>query len=307
MLSICTSVYQETDSLEIFIRSVFGNASKPQEIEIIIANDEAYQPTSELLNRLSLEFPNLVYFNNPKESRVKFFKNRVKFYRRNEIFNSEELDDMTETIGRYERGELSSLWFPPGGLYNRAAKLSHGDTILLVPADYICFGDLTKLYEAYKAIPGDIIGHFDWVDTTSLDPMPDILGSLRKFKTKQEFNEKTNEWLQQAFSNNVAHVWQQHGMRMVRKDLFEKAGMFDGRWFIRSWNDDSLNRRLEKFAGTYRLLDLDQTKSFNPYFGTTRGKSWNEPNYLYSKYRGVPEIHNYFLSRIQFYLEREGI
>ena len=305
MLSICTSVYRETDSLEIFVRTVFGNASKPQEIEIIVANDENYKPTSELLNRLSLEFPNIIYYNRSKENRVKFLRNRVNFYRREHIFNPEETDNMNETINRYEGNDLDSLWFPPGVLYNKSASLAHGDVLSLVPADYICFGDLTKIYEAYRALPGDVIGHFDWLDTTSLDPMPDVPKITLGLKNHEEFNQVTNHWLQQAFSNNVAHVWQQHGMRMVRKDIFEKAGRFDGRWFTRAWNDDSLNRRMEQYATTYRLMDIDQIKSFNPYFGTIRGVSWREPNYLYSDYRGTPEIHSNFLSRIQFYLEKE--
>lgn len=305
MLSICTSVYQETDSLEIFVRTVFGNASKPAEIEIIVANDGAYPATAEVLNRLSLEFPGLIYYSRTKEQRISFLRNRVEFYRREYIFTPEEIEDMEAIISKYESGELEGLWFPPGKMYNKSAKMAHGDVLLLVPADYICFGDLTKIYESYKSIPGDIIGHFDWLDTTSLDPMPDILGTSRQLKTRQEFGEKTNEWLQQAFGNNVAHVWQQHGMRMVRKDIFEKAGKFDGRWFVRALNDDSLNRRMDQHAFTYRLLDLDQFKSLSPYFGTVRGKSWKEPNYLYSNYRGTPEIHSSFLSRIEFYLEKE--
>ena len=306
MLSICTSIYRETDSLEVFVRTVFGNASNPSEIEIVVANDETHPETAEVLSRLSLEFPNLIHFSRTKRERVKFLRNIVNFYRRNEIFTSEELQDMEDRISQYESGELASLWFPPGKLFNKAAKIARGDVLLFVPADYICFADLTKIYEGYKKIPGDVVGHFDWLDTTSLDPMPDILSVVRDLKGRVEFNEATNDWLQQAFSNNVGHVWQQHGMRMVKKEIFEKAGGFDGRWFVRSWNDDSLNRRLEQHADAHRLLDLDLTKNYNPYFGTLRGKSWREPTYLCSKYSGLPEIHNSFLSRVQFYLEREG-
>jgi len=306
MLSICTSIYRETDSLEVFVRTVFGNASTPSEIEIIVANDETSPATADLLSRLALEFPNLRSFSRTKTQRIKFLRNRVEFYKRENIFSPEELTNMDERINQYESGELETLWFPPGVLYNKAAKMASGDVLLLVPADYICFGDLSKIYEAFKNIPGDIVGHFDWLDTTSLDPMPDILNIVRKTKPKDEFHAVTNDWLQQAFANNVGHVWQQHGMRMVKKDVFEKAGCYDGRWFTRSWNEDSLNRRMEQFANAHRLMELDQTKSFNPYFGTLRGKSWREPNYLCSFYSGLPEIHSQFLSRIQFYLEREA-
>ena len=306
MLSICTSIFREIGSLEVFVRTVFGNASTPSEIEIIVANDGADPATAEVLDRLGLEFPNLIHFSRTKDQRIKFLRNTVDFYRRNEIFTSEELQDMDNRILQYENGELESIWFPPGKLYNKAVKMAHGDVLLLVPADYICFGDLSKIYEAYKSIPGDIIGHFDWLDTTSLDPMPDILSTVRSVKTGDQFHVVTNEWLQQAFANNVGHVWNQHGMRMVRKDIFEKAGGYDGRWFTRAWCEDYMNRKMERFAEAHRLMELDQTKSFNPYFGTLRGKSWREPNYLCSMYSGLPEIHSQFLSRIQFYIEREG-
>lgn len=306
MLSICTAIYRETDSLEVFVRTVFGNASNPSEIEIIVANDEGYEPTKELLGRLSLEYPNLIYFSRTKQDRVKFLRKAVAFYRRNEIFTTEELQNMEDRILQYENGELESLWFPPGKLQNKASKMAHGDVLLFVPADYICFGDLTRIYEAYKKLPGDVVAHFDWLDTTSLDPMPDILNIVRSIKTRADFHSVTDEWLRQAFTNGVGHVWNQHGMRMVKREVFEKAKGFDGRWFTRSWNDDSLNKRIEQYADAHRLMELDQTKSFNPYFGTLRGKSWREPNYLCSLYSGLPEIHNGFLSRIQFYLEREG-
>jgi len=306
MLSICTAIYKETDSLEVFVRTVFGNASTPSEIEIIVANDGTDPATAEVLSRLSLEFPNLKHFSRTKNQRIKFLKNTISFYKRSEIFTSEEITDMEQRVEQYENGELESIWFPPGKLQNKAAKMARGDVFLFVPADYICFGDLTKIYEAYKNLSGDVIGHFDWLDTTSLDPMPDILNIVRELKTRDEFHAATNDWLQQAFSNGVAHVWMQHGMRMVRRDIFKKAGGFDGRWFIRSWNDDGLNRRLEQYADPSRLMELDQTRSLNPYFGTLRGKSWKEPTYLCSTYKGLPEIHGSFLSRIQFFLERES-
>ncbi len=304
MLSICTSIYRETDSLEVFIRTVFGNASDPSQIEIVVANDESYPPTTDLLSRLSLEYPNLKHFGRSKIERVQFLRKMVNLYRGEKVFDEGELQDMEDRISKYESGELDSIWFPPGKLFNRAASMSSGDVLLFVPADYICFADLSKLYQAFKETPGDIVGHFDWLDTTSLDPMPDVLNVVRGLKTKNEFYEKTNEWLQQAFANNVAHVWQQHGMRMVKREIFEKAGRFDGRWFVRSWNDDYVNRKMSEHAETYRLLDLDRTKLYSPYFGTLRGKSWREPTYLCSKYSGLPEIHNQFLSRIQFQIER---
>ena len=306
MLSICTSIYRETDSLEVFVRSVFGNASVPSEVEIVVANDEAYAPTTEVLNRLSLEFPNLKYFSRTKEQRIKFLKNTIKFYEREKIFTPEETLSMEVRVRQYEGRELDSIWFPPGKLFNKAVKMSCGDVLLFVPSDYICFGDLSKIYQAYKEVPGDVIGHFDWIDTTSLDPMPNVLEILRGLKTHGQFNETTLKWLQQAFANNVAHVWQQHGMRMVKRALFDATGGFDGRWFIRSWNDDCFNQKLQRHAEVHRLIDLGQTHSMNPYFGTLRGKTWKNPNYLCETYSGTPEVHNQFLSRIQFYLEREG-
>jgi len=305
MLSICTSSYRETDSLEIFIRTVFGNASDPSNVEIVIANDGNYLPTKELLTRLSLEFPNLKFFCRTKRKRIKWLSKIVDFYEKENIFTPEVIADMRERIAKYKIGELSSIWFPAGELFNKASQIATGDVLLFVPSDYICFADLSRVYDAFKQTPGDIVGHFEWLDTTSLDPMPDIIGIVRGMKTHQEFKETTDKWLEQAFSNGVAHVWQQHGMRMMTREVFEKARMFDGRWFTRSWNEDSLNERVDQVASRFRLLDLNQFQNLNPYFGTIRGVTWREPEYLSSIYRSIPEVHNEFISKIKFYLERE--
>lgn len=303
MLSICTSIYKETNSFEIFVRSVFGNASDPSEIEIVVANDEGSPEITKLMETLKLEYPNLKHFTRTKRDRIKFLKDTVKFYRDNKIFNEDELSDMDSRIADYQNGKLDSIWFPAGKLFNQAASMASGDVLLFVPADYLCFGDLSQIYKLYKDLPGDVVGYFEWIDTTSLDPMPDVLETLKKTKTHSQFREITGEWLQQAFSNEVTIVPNQHGMRMMRKDIFENAGKFDGRWFMRSWNEDSLNQRMQNFAGTHRLYEINPIKALNPFFGTMRGKAWKFPNYLCSKYDGIPEIHNLFLERVKFYLE----
>jgi len=131
MISICSSIYRETDTLEAFIRCVFGNASDSSQVEVVIYNDEAYPPTTELLKNLRLEFPNLIHISFPKRDRVNFIRENIDFYRKHGIFGTEIIGDMYKILKGYETGEVDRLWFPPGRGYNEAVKASSGDILII--------------------------------------------------------------------------------------------------------------------------------------------------------------------------------
>lgn len=309
MVSVCSSVYRETEQLEIFVRSVLQQASDPENVEIIIINDEGYEPTTKVLQRLSREFPQLKYFIRTKKERCEFIRKQISFYENNQLFSDEIIDDMRWIVDGYEAGLINRLWFPPGELFNLAVSKSRGDVLMISPADYLCTFDISLLYERYLGVKKlerkSFVGHFDWVDFSSLDPMPDICKILCK---KVGVEDLVRNCLNQIDSNSLTVVQGQHGARLIDRESFDKVGGFDGRWFVRAWNDDCFNQKLKTILDpTYRLMDRMQFFETNAYVGALRTKDPPPINYLTQFYNPAqPENHAGFLNPIKAYLEKES-
>ena len=185
MLSVCTATYKETIALEIFIISLFGNASNPKDIELIIYNDEKCLETERVLNSLSLEFPQIKHFAISKDERINEFKERIYFYKKENIFGQKIIDDMYKQIEKYKIDEIDNLWYPPGRLYNKATNKSKGDMLMILPSDYLCFFDATKIYELARESKS-FVGYFDWIDLVSVEDF-DIINELKSFKCHNDF------------------------------------------------------------------------------------------------------------------------
>lgn len=299
MISICSSVYKETDSLEIFVRSVFGNASKPDDVEMIIVNDESYEPTEETLIKLEEEFKQLRHIDFPKKNRIEFFKRVVDFYDSAKIFPPGTTDPMREQIALYESGELERIWYPSGGRYNYACREAKGDYMVICPSDYLFMCDVSMLERFINQIPGEHKElRFDWYDFTSLEPYPDILNIL---KTSKDIRSITKEWMKQAWDNNLMMVHMQHGARIINSTLYPLTRGFDDRWFIRALHEDLFNLASEIYApNPHRIMDYAM-KDCYPFVGPVRGRP-SEYHYLSPLYMGWGELHDNLKEDIKHFL-----
>jgi len=293
MLSVCSSIYRETESLEIFVRSVLGNASDPSQVEVVIVNDEGYGPTTEVLAVLAGEFPQLKYLTITRPERAEFFRRTVAFYKEAGVFPVEDVAEFEGTLDRYEAGELVKLWFSMAHNYNLAVAQSQGDVLMVLPSDYFCFFDATEIYRKYleaKAGTGSFMGLLDWVAFGSLVPLPDVCGILREPKTHGETRRFTLQCLQDALAQNVARGKSQHGARIVDRETFDRVGGFDGRWFVRALPDDLFNRKvMDVIPSPYGLSDRPGFQDVVCFVGSVGVgdpvvKTYFHPRYLSSEY-----------------------
>jgi glycosyltransferase involved in cell wall biosynthesis len=301
MISICSTCYRETDTLEIFVRSIIGNATKPDDLEIIIVNDEGYLPTQEKLFELEKEFKQLQHITFPRKKRIRFFEKVIDFYDGSKIFDSEVIKSMRKQISDYSEGIISRLWYPAGGRFNMACKYAKGDYMIICPSDYLVMTDVSllehhvnNLKDEHKAL------HFDWYDFTSLEPYPDVLEQLRKEK---DIRGLTKGWMEQAMKNNIAMIHMQHGTRIINSSLYPLTRGFDDRWFIRALHEDLFNLSAKVYApGPYRIMDYGAMGITYPFMGPIRGQQ-HPLNYLTPLYDGGVEKHDVFKADIRHYLE----
>jgi hypothetical protein len=301
MISICSTCYHETDQLEIFIRSVIGNATNPNDLEIIIVNDEAWGPTEEILIKLEEEFKQLQHINFPKKDRIKFLRGVVDFYDGTRIFPAKYIPGMRTQIDKYESGEIERLWYPAGGKFNMAANKAKGDTIIFCPSDYLVICDVTLLSQRLLSFTDEFKEmHFDWYDFTSLDPYPDYLAELKE----GDIRRKSIQWFYQALKDGVSMVHMQHGARILTSNLYPLTKGFDDRWFIRALTEDLFNLSAQIYApGKHRIMDYPLTDTY-PFMGPVRNYKPHPIVYLSPDYDGNPETHNAFKEDIKHYLSK---
>lgn len=307
MLSVCTGTYREVRSLEIFVRSLFGNASNPRDIELIICNDEGYPETELLLNSLSLEFPQILHFTVDKNERIEEFKDKIDFYKKENIFEQDIIDDMYKQIDRYKVGDINNLWYSCGRVYNKAVRKATGDMMMILPSDYLIFFDATKIYELARGLK-PFVGHFDWIDFSSVDfdilidfssPDHDIIKEFKTFNSHDNFRDLSRKWLDNYKNRGLTIIAGQHGSRIVDRETFEKVGGFDERWFLRAVADDEFNKKAVKHSKIVRLGDMRQFEELMPYIGAIRPKDFQLPKYLTSFYRCSADVHSQFLEKIR--------
>lgn len=307
MLSVCSSTYRETESLEIFVRSVLGNASDPSRMEVVIVNDEGHGPTAELLEVLSEEFSQLEYLTITRPERAEFFRRTVAFYKETEVFPAKDIKEMEENLDRYEAGEVVKLWFNMAHNYNLAVAKSQGDVLMVLPADYFCFFDATEIYQKYleaKAEVGSFMGLLDWIGFGHFEPMPDVCGTLRELKTHEEIRGFTLRCLQDALDQNVGRGSSNHGARIIDRETFDRVGGFDGRWFVRALGDDLFNEKVidvapPPFGLSYRAGFQDvicRVGTVKP--GDPTGRGYLHPRYF-------PSTHPPWAKAIRAYVGRE--
>lgn len=303
MISICTSIYRETDNLEIFVRSLFGNATSPEMIDLIVVNDENYPSTTAKLNELKKEFPQIKIVPHTREERVKFIKNMIDYYKKEKIFDKKYIKEMRKTLRDYKSGKQDRLWLSMVPKYNMAAKEAKSDILVFMPADYLVFFDMSSFYMKCSLILEDkkiCYGHFDWVDLSALDPT-EILSNLRKCKTTDEFKAYTQSIL---FKGHPVPVQAQHGSRVVNKTLYESVGKFDERWFTRALGDDLFNDKCRAEWGVpYRLLDYSLFLRDPMFIGAVRANNGNH-TYLTPSYTLSVDDHLLFVNKIKEYLCR---
>lgn len=306
MLSICTTIYQDPTALEVFIRTLFGNASEPDLIELIIMNDGEDPETEKVLLELSKEFHQLKHFGVSKRKRIEFFKQKIRYYKERRIFDSEIIYDMHKQVKRYEKNKIKSLWFPAGRGYNASARRSKGDFLLFMPADFICFFDITAIYKEAKKSFGEenvFVGYFDWVDFTSIAPELEAVNAIPTLKGHSEFREFSKKWIEESLKQGLNIVEGQHGSRIINRELFEEIGGFDTRWFLRALTDDLFNEKAKKYQfSAFRLNDKAEMKWTLPYMGSLRPFSVVPSEYLTPKYRTSPDSHLFFLNKIKDYI-----
>lgn len=284
MISICTTIYREPENLEVFVRSMVGNASQP-DFEIIIVDDE--NSTTEKLLELQKEFPQIKIVPHPKEERIKFIQSLIDFYRHEKIFSEEEIGKMEKTLKKYKKTDME-LWLPMPHNYNLASEQATGETLIFMPADYFIFFDIFELEK----------GHFEWIDITSIDPYPDFEELFKTHKTHEEIQALSKVILDQALAQEVTVVTRQHGSRVVSRENFIENGKFDDKWFVRAFGDDLFN---QTHGG---VMQMPGTVFFNtnPYIGAIRAKNPRNHNYLSPDYDSNPDKHLPFLNKIKEYL-----
>ena len=310
MLSVCTGIYRDAISLEIFVRSLFGNASNPKDIELIIYNDEGHIETEQVLNSLTLEFPQIKHFVITKNERIDFFMERIEFYKKENIFEKDIINDMYKQVEMYKADKTKNLWYSPGRVYNKAIHKATGDMLMILPSDYLIFFDATKIYELAKKLK-PIVGHFDWIDFSSVDfdvlidfsPVhSDVIKEFKKFNCHNDFRNLSRKWLDRAKKRGLITVPLQHGSRIIDRETFEKVGSFDERWFLRAVADDEFNRKVSNHSSLTRLGDNSQFEELMPYIGCIRQKDYQLPFYLTSFYVASATVHSKFLDKIRPYL-----
>ncbi len=284
MISICTTIYREPNNLEVFVRSLVGNATK-NDFEIIIVDDE--NSTTKKLKELQKEFPQIKIVPHPKEDRIKYVQSMIDFYKKEKIFTDKEIKKMQKRLDWYSKTNVE-LWLPMPHNYNLASKYATGDMLIFMPADYLIFFDIFKLKE----------GHFEWIDITSTDPYPDFAVLFKKHKTREEIRELTKIILNDAMNQEMTIVTQQHGSRVVSREKFEEKGGFDDRWFIRAFGEDLFNN---KYGGAVRMAGIVSYDTY-PYIGAIRPTNPKSHNYLSPDYGSIPEKHLPFLNKIKEYL-----
>lgn len=278
MISICTSILNEADNLEVFVRSLVGNATD-KNFEIVVVDDE--NSCKSKLEELQREFPQIKRATRSKIDKARFAEGLIKMYRVNHIFESELIDEMEQTLADFRSSKIN-LWLPSAHNFNLAAQYARGDRLVFMPADYLIFFDLSEVID----------GHFDWIDVTSVEPYPDF-SVLKDMKSVGEFKSFTEEILAEAYNQKVATIQQQHGARVVSKQRFEDLGGFDERWFIRAIGDDLFNYK----NGVSRMVDAIGHLT-SPYIGAIRGTSNKEFKYLSPRYSINYDDHKFFFDRI---------
>lgn len=277
MISICTTIYRETENLEVFVRSLVANASQ-KDFEIIIVDDE--NSCTKKLTELQKEFPQIKIVPHSKEDRIKYIETMIDFYKKSKVFLKKQIEGMEERLEEYKKTDME-LWLPMPHNYNLAAKYASGDLLIFMPADYLIFFDIFKLKE----------GHFEWIDITSTEPYPDF--SILPGLTPEEIRAFTTAVLEQAFKNGVTIVERQHGSRVVSRARYDEVGGFDERWFIRAFGEDLFNRIA---TGSARMSEKVAYLTY-PYIGAIRSKNPSKHNYLSPDYDSIPEKH------LPFYLK----
>lgn len=275
MISICTTIYNQPENLEVFVRSMVGNATD-KNFEIVIVDDE--NSCTKKLKELSKEFPQIKRISRSKKQRIKFIQGLIKFYKEIGIFEPEIIKGMEQTLSDYIKKNMR-LWLPMPHNFNLAAKYAKGDTLVFLPADYLIFFDISKLKTDY--------GHFEWIDITSVEPYPD-------FKTVN-----IDELLGMAIKQKVGIVQGQHGARIVSKELFDEIGGFDDRWFVRALGEDLFNDKCRAKLGWRRLADTHLYLT-PPYVGCIRGNK--DFVYLSPKYDSSVDKHHYFVDKIKVWI-----
>jgi len=300
MISVCSTIYREPEALEVFVRSLLGNASDPNQVEIVIINDENNPEIRECLDRLSVEFKQLHFITRYKEERIEFFKERISFYEENCIFDSEVIKSMRKQIDKYGNGKINSIWYPAGYNFNTAVTASSGDVLMITPSDYLCTFDIVKMYQIISK-EDNFAARFDWYDFTSLDPHPKMAQELRESKDIPALTEK---WLNQAQREGLMWLPQQHGARIVQRHIYNQAGGFDGRWFVRAVSEDLFNLAVSVYATShYRIMNHELLRDSKAYIGPVRRNNTINYHYLTPLYDGLPETHVKFKDEIMEYLD----
>lgn len=303
MISICSTTYRETVALDIFVRTLIGNASDKNDLEVIIMNDEDYPETCKVLEDLSWEFPQLKYFPYTLHKRAEFFRKQVDFYKRENIFDDDEIRDMYRVLDEYEERKIDKLWFTCCHGYNLSAEQAKGDALILMPSDYIVFFNATDIYHKLKTYyPKGYLGYFDWINFAGLMPEMDTKAEL-----KDDIRKVTQKWLDQFLASKREMVLQQHGARLIDGESFDELGGFDDRWFVRAIPDDLFNEAAKrKLNMPYRLLENIATFNTDPYMGNMRESSSSAHQYLTDFYGIQADVHARFSERIREYLRKKG-
>jgi glycosyltransferase involved in cell wall biosynthesis len=283
MISICTTIWKQEDSLETFVRSLVGMASD-KNFEIVVVDDE--ESCKDKILELQKEFPQIVRVPHTKKDKVKFARKLVRFYKKIGIFG-DYINGMNQTISDYSKGKVN-LWLPMGHNFNLAASVAKGDTLVFMPADYLCFFDISKLEVEY--------GHFDWIDVSSVEPHPDM-NILKSFTKQEQFKEFTDEILDWALKHNLATVQGQHGSRIISRARYQELCGFDDRWFTRALGEDLFNDKCRNAMGWQRLAS-NYLFLTNPYVGALETRL-EDFVYLSPAYGVHPDNHLPFVERIK--------
>jgi hypothetical protein len=300
MLSVCTTTYKETIALEIFIRSLFGNASNPKDIELIICNDEECLETEQVLNSLSLEFPKIKHFAISKYERINEFQEKIDFYKEENIFEKKIIDDMYEQIEKYKTGQIDNLWYPPGRIYNKVANKAKGSMLMILPSDYLCLFDATKIYKLARKSKS-FVGYFDWIDLVSVEQDFDIVNEFKSFKHHNDFRRFSRELYDNAKKQKVTIIPGQHGARILDRKTFNKSGGFDDRWFLRAVAEDEFNQKVGRSYETI-LANNPRFGKMLPYVCRVKYQNILQQIYLTSFYNISADVHAAFSEMIRHHV-----
>lgn len=148
MISICTAAIKARSEVQTFVEALEAH-NDPDSFEIVLVDDRRFDDGSqETYEYLSERYTNFGYCTHTKVDAIIWLESLLESW--SERMPTEYLSQLVRNLELYKRDELFDpekkfLWLSSGRLYNRAAELATGDTLIFTPADFLYMFSLAEL------------------------------------------------------------------------------------------------------------------------------------------------------------------